>query len=357
MSKFSEANFRLLRVSKTRALQLMLLLSKQDVEWFTDVAFQQVLTMLQPLIQARVEYHAQGISSKQLQPQRSTRTGSAMVARAVAAAKASTSNSPTPSSTSAIQTPSSSSSSAAVAAGSPSGAANDEDDALDGLEDLGMVLGGEDLQQQQQQQETDSTTTNSRRRRRVGGIRASMPTPRFRVRFGFRDHMASERGAMSVLVKRKNLGFKIKSEQQNEEGKTRVLAHDGEAQGDDGVRILQEEEDEDALVRRLLHQTSRGQDDEGAREEEEGEEEGEGGPEGEAAQHRKKRARSSSDAEKSGGVDYKPTLEVAYQPLRMFPMTLYIVIRAEPEISFAEPFTATSPLPDDDDDLLPADII
>ncbi|KAF9978283.1 hypothetical protein BGZ73_003090 [Actinomortierella ambigua] len=336
MTKFSETNFRLLRVSKTRAVQLMLLLSKQDVEWFTDMTFQQVLTMLQPLIQARVEYHVQGVPFKQLQPQRSARTGSAMVARAVAAAKATAGRSPSTLSGTgaATPTPSSSSSSAAAsgsgAAASPSGAAVNEgdNDAWDGLEDLGMVLGGE---------EGDTENMNTARRRRRGGAatKAEMPTPRFRVRFGFREHMASERGAMSVLVKKKNLEFKVKSEQSDEIG----LSMQGRTQEVDGVRILQEEEDEDALARQLLQQMPVGGDDKA----------GDNGDDDEEMHQRKKRAGSLSEMGKSGG-EYKPTLEITYQPLRMFPMTLYIVIRTEPELPRAE-----SPLLDDDD-LLPAGV-
>ncbi|KAG0028394.1 hypothetical protein BGZ82_008453 [Podila clonocystis] len=57
---FTTSNFRFLRINKTTAISLNLVLAKEDVEWFNDYSFQETLAILKPLLLARIDMYNQG---------------------------------------------------------------------------------------------------------------------------------------------------------------------------------------------------------------------------------------------------------------------------------------------------------
>ncbi|KAF9427008.1 hypothetical protein BGZ94_005654 [Podila epigama] len=57
---FSTSNFRFLRVSKTTVISLNLTLAKEDLDWFNDYSLQEVLSILKPLLVARIDLYNRG---------------------------------------------------------------------------------------------------------------------------------------------------------------------------------------------------------------------------------------------------------------------------------------------------------
>ncbi|KAF8926395.1 hypothetical protein BGZ47_002772 [Haplosporangium gracile] len=307
---YTTNNSRYLRISKHSVLPLNLLLPKDDLAWFNDYSFQEILTMLKPIVLSRIELFNQGhIIKRTINP---------------------------------IATNSSSTSSE------------------DGLEDAGFVLGGE----QQQPSEESSTTTRAKRR-------TAAERPQFGVRFGFRIHTPSERGG-AVLVADKNLGFmRIKTEEEGPSASQRTSGRrtsmglaslEGEAPADEGGPVIVREEDESDNLR--VSDFQQGGDDQ---DQEDAEDDGDyldasasqrhgggdGGVDGTAGKRKNpetathgrrkgKRAKATVD-EPPSQTDLKPTLQISYKAMKLHPQTLYIVVRSLdsglPSLSSILPFT------------------
>ncbi|KAF9911653.1 hypothetical protein EC991_002771 [Linnemannia zychae] len=308
---YTTNNFRYLRISKHSVLPLNLLLSKDDLTWFNDYSFQEILTVLKPLLLGRVELFNQGhVIKRTINP---------------------------------IATYSS---------------AHSED----GLEDAGVIFGGE---------QADGSSTKLLTKRR----NAAAERPQFSVRFGLRTHTPSERGG-AVLIANKNLGFaKVKTEEDNvfgnelgqgdSSGNQRsssrrtsmgLASLEGEPPtGEGGSVVIREEDDSENLrVSHFQREDDMGQD----------AEDGEGEYQDESASQRRgapskrkgsgstthnrrrgKRAKATDGSHQPPSQsDQKPTLEVSYGAMKLHPQTLYIVIRSVdselPSLSSILPFTA-----------------
>ncbi|KAF8937378.1 hypothetical protein EDD21DRAFT_404968 [Dissophora ornata] len=321
-------NFRYLRISKTSVLPLNLLLSNEDLEWFNDYSFQEVLSVLKPLLQSRIELYNRGH----------------IIKRTI-----------TPSTYNSLY-----------------------QDLDDGLEDAGVILGGEGANATSENQgpETSLSTAANKGKRRKGtsgpGNRNPSDRPQFSVRFGMRPSTSSERGG-AVLVAEKNLGFlKVKKEQVDDE---KVLSEGNETKASQRVRmdlaalegegtiedtngiVIREENDSDSLRVGDFRQGSNGdgngsgdedlrgvdgddtdyQDQSGATKRKQ--------PAKEAKRKGKgKRAKKDDLEVSSSQADQKPTLQISYGSLKLHPQTLYVVVRSlesltAPASSSILPFT------------------
>ncbi|KAF9144333.1 hypothetical protein BGX30_013167 [Mortierella sp. GBA39] len=306
---YSTNNFRYLRISKHSVLPLNLLLSKDDLAWFNDYSFQEILTMLKPILLSRIELFNQGHTIKRtINP---------------------------------IATNSSSTSSE------------------DGLEDAGFILGGE---QPPPLSEESSATTAKRTKRRTAANR-----PQFGVRFGFRIHTPSERGG-AVLVANKNLGFmRIKTEEEGPSASQRTSGRrtsmglaslEGEAPADEGGPVMIRDEDESDGLR--VSDFQQGGGDQGQDQEDAGDDgdyldesasqlRGSGSASkrknsgaGTQGRGKGKRAKAKAD-EQPSQADQKPTLQISYGATKLHPQTLYIFVRSLdwglPSLSSIIPFT------------------
>ncbi|KAG0071476.1 hypothetical protein BGZ89_010490 [Linnemannia elongata] len=306
---YTTNNFRYLRINKHSVLPLNLLLSKDDLAWFNDYSFQEILTMLKPILLSRIELFNQGhINKRTINP---------------------------------IATNSSST--------------NSED----GLEDAGFILGGE--QQLPPSEESNATTSNRPKRR------TTAKRPQFGVRFGFRIHTPSERGG-AVLIANKNLGFtRIKIEEEGPSASQRTSGRrtsmglaslEGEEPADEGGSVMIRDEDESDNLRVSDFQQGGG---EQSQDQENAEDDGDYMDEsasqrrgGDSSAKRKpseavtrgrgkgKRAKATTD-EPPSQTDQKPTLQISYGAMKLHPQTLYIVVRSLdselPSLSSILPFT------------------
>ncbi|KAG0003779.1 hypothetical protein BGZ80_003217 [Entomortierella chlamydospora] len=305
---YTTSNFRYLRISKTKVLPVNLLLSKEDLEWFNDYSFQEILTVLKPLLLGRIALYEQGHITK----------------RSIA----------------------------------PTNNINQSLD--DGLDDAGIILGGKNESTASAAQGSGSEAipgaNTSKGKRRRGEVEAIGGTnwnkserPQFSVRYGMRPTTNSERGG-AILVADKKLGFTmVKKEQEDEaamlEGAsqrslTELAALEGEAGsgvektiGD--VAIREEDESDNLRVSDFQRSKSDEDEDETIQEDDDGED---GDYRDQRGSKRKKSARntklgakgnrSKSDSGMSQSqLDQKPTLQVNYSPLKLYPQTLYIVVR------------------------------
>ncbi|KAG0282370.1 hypothetical protein BGZ96_000548 [Linnemannia gamsii] len=312
LTMYTTNNFRYLRISKHSVLPLNLLLSKDDLTWFNDYSFQEILTMLKPLLLSQIELFNQGHFLK----------------RTI----------------------------------NPIATNNSTTSSEDGLQDAGFLLGGE----QQQVAEEASTTVTKRTKTRNAAER-----PQFGVRFGFRIHTPAERGG-AVLVANKNLGFtRIKTEEepsasQRTSGRRTSMglaSLEGEASTDEiGPALIQEEDESDNLRVSDFQGGNVDQD-----EDQDQADAGDDGDylDGSASQHRGggdsaakrknsgvgpqgrgkgKRAKAVADGP-SSQTDQKPTLQISYGSMKLHPQTLYIVVRSMesdlPSLASILPFTTT----------------
>ncbi|KAG0213646.1 hypothetical protein BGX33_002799 [Mortierella sp. NVP41] len=307
---YTTNNFRYLRISKHSILPLNLLLSKDDLAWFNDYSFQEILTALKPLLLSRIDLFNQGhIVKRTINP--------------IVSANSSTNPH--------LQ------------------------DSEDGLEDAGVVFGGE--------RSEDSATKRTKRRNAV-------ERPQFGIRFGLRIHAPSERGG-AVLIANKNLGFaRIKAEEEvavgNELGqegtsgnqrsssrrKSMGLASlEGEAPaGDGGPVVIQAEDESDNLrvsdfQREDVEQDQEAEDDVDYQDESASQRRGEAKRKNSTQGKGKgKRAKAADGSHQlTTQTDQKPTLQVSYGAMKLHPQTLYIVVRTMdsglPPLSSVLPFT------------------
>ncbi|KAF9105905.1 hypothetical protein BGX27_009398 [Mortierella sp. AM989] len=304
---YTTSNFRYLRINKTKIIPVNLLLSKEDLEWFNDYTFQEILTVLKPLLLGRIELYEQGHILK----------------RAIA----------------------------------PSAYNNINQSLDDGLDDAGVVLGGENACSTAQingsEATSESNPTKGKKRRggaEAGGSinKAHSHRPQFTVRYGMRSIANYERGG-AILVADKKLGFAtVKKEQVDEisisEGssqrsQTGLAALEGEARnggvaGDIDVPIREEdesdslhvsdfqkvnvEEDENEAVRGGRNASDDDyQDRIGSKRKQ---------PINTKRKGKGKRSKADNDMPLSQS-DQKPTLQINYSPLKLYPQTLYIVVR------------------------------
>ncbi|GJJ68455.1 hypothetical protein EMPS_00801 [Entomortierella parvispora] len=300
---FATTNFHFLRISKTGVLPLNLFLSEEDLEWFNDYTFQEVLAVLKPLLLSRVQLYEDGHISKK----------------------------------------------ASNFANNSSRAAGLGQEIDDGLEDAGVILGGPSDSHVEQALTSSSTTTG---RRRTGG--GDHERPRFAIRFGFRPSTRAERGG-SVLAAEKNLGFqKVKAEVVEDEehlpGASRRARTDLEIDDNDGVQIREEDESDDLRVSDFQPADDEegdgidlGEDAEyreNNRENDRGSKRQRGGA---AASSRSKRGKAvaQEDVFPASQLDQKPTLQIGYAPLKLHPQTLYIVVHSLGSTS--SPFAMAAP--------------
>ncbi|KAG0308324.1 hypothetical protein BGZ98_008306 [Dissophora globulifera] len=293
---YSTNNFRYLRVSKTNVLPLNLILAKEDLSWFSDYTFQEILSVLKPLLLSRIELYNRGH----------------IIKRAIV----------------------------------PSTFINvyqDQDN--DGLEDAGVILGGDSdtrpVAAASSLSAPISTGTKGGRRKGLNTSGSGDPSnrPQFSVRFGMRPSTTSERSG-SILAAEKNLGFsKVKKEQVDDDddgiltgsrvagsqrSRMELATLEGEGVGDDvdRVSILQEDESDSLRVRDFQSANEEGNNDDSnyvdsnSKSKQAAKRKGRG-----------KRTRADTVDAPSSQVDEKPTLQVAYNPLRLHPQTLYIVVR------------------------------
>ncbi|KAF9942993.1 hypothetical protein BGZ67_008624 [Mortierella alpina] len=314
---YATNNFRYLRINKSRVLPVNLLLSKEDLEWFNDFTFQEVLTVLKPLLLSRIELYNQGH----------------LVKRTLARTTSVSAN-PSPG-----QHPSSD----------------------DGLEDVGIVLGGEGGDSLDHSSEAGAQSNRPKRRKGAGGN--PVERPKFGIRFGFRASTSSERGG-AILVSDKNLGFsRVKqevSEADNsipqEKPASRRLSMqlatlEGETatkdtSGDRPVTIREEDQSDNLQVSDYPQGIT------GAIEDAAGQHGSDGDYQyDENGQHKaeKRKRQQASEASKGKGkgkgsrtgqadepenhVDQKPTLQVKYTPLNLHSQTLYIVVHSMGSLS------------------------
>ncbi|KAG0271266.1 hypothetical protein BGZ95_000937 [Linnemannia exigua] len=302
---YTTNNFRYLRISKHSVLPLNLLLSKDDLAWFNDYSFQEILTVLKPILLGQVELFNQGHITK----------------RTI----------------------------------NPVASSNSED----GLEDAGVLLGGE--------QSEDPDTKRTKRRN------AAAERPQFGVRYGLRTHTPSERGG-AVLIANKNLGFtRVKTEEdvalgnelgQGESNQSQgssgrrtsmgLASLEGEAPVDDGGPVVIREEDESENLRVSDFQQGDERELDVAVD---GDYQDESASQCRGASKRKssgsatqgrakgKRAKATNESHQlPSQSDQKPTLQVSYGAMKLHPQTLYIVVRSVdsglPSLSSILPFTS-----------------
>lgn len=308
MTMFATSNFRFLRINKTTAISLNLVLAKEDVEWFNDYSFQvniittqvmersvsqpstdsqsshllslqETLSILKPLLLARIDMYNQGHLTRL----------------------------------------------------SDKTASNDPND----LDDVGVVLGGDE------DTATSSTIRSSKR---------SVRRPRFSIWYGFRDSTMAERGS-ALLISNKNLGFlsKVKEEVQ-EQGASKLGSL-----GDEGGVVIREEEDDSLRVSDFPMTEDNNESQEGQGSEDEYQD-----PAGSSKRPRrsdkgKGRAKKTKGGEE-GSPDHKPTLNVSYSPLRLLPHTLHISIRSLGTASTTGERITGGDVPEDEQDLFPPNL-
>lgn len=226
----------------------------------------------------------------------------------------------------------------------------------DGLEDVGIVLGGEGESNPDHSSETGAQTNRSKRRKGAGGN--SVDRPKFGIRFGFRASTLSERGG-AVLVSDKNLGFsRVKKEvleaddsiPQDKPASRRLSMQlatlEGEAaakdiDGDRPVIIREEDESDNLQVGDFpLGNTDAIEDPVGEygsdgdyQDDGNGQEEGrkrkrQQTSEASIGKGKGKGSRKNQAEERDNQMDQKPTLQVKYTPLNLHSQTLYIVVRS-----------------------------
>ncbi|CAO3574215.1 unnamed protein product [Mortierella alpina] len=314
---YTTNNFRYLRINKSRVLPVNLLLSKEDLEWFNDFTFQEVLTVLKPLLLSRIELYNQG----HLVKRPLTRTASASA--------------------------------------DPSPGHHPSSD--DGLEDVGIVLGGDGESNPDHSSETGAQSSRQKRRKGAGGN--TVERPKFGIRFGFRASTLSERGG-AVLVSDKNLGFsRVKKEvletdnsvPQDKPASRRLSMQLATLEGEiavsdtDGDRpvVIQEEDQSDSLQVSDFPQgnTVASEDvmevrsnDGDYRDDESGQDTGKKRTRRQASEDSKgkgkgKGSRASQANESESQMDRKPTLQVKYTPLDLHSQTLYIVVHSLDSLS------------------------
>ncbi|KAG0206776.1 hypothetical protein BGX28_001849 [Mortierella sp. GBA30] len=328
---FTTNNFRYLRISKSGVLPLNLLLAKEDLEWFNDYSFQEILSVLKPLLLSRIELYNQGHITKRASAQLTTSNSSATIGP--------------------YQT------------------------LEDGLEDVGIMLGGngnDDSTSAPATESNESSITRTIRRRGLGGGSGALSgRPRFGIRFGFRASTVAERGG-AILVADKNLGFvAVKREIVDDENaiapsptpqpqeaigsrrlSMQLAALEGETPtfDEDTTRpiVIREEDESDSLrvsdFQRGLEETAEastaGDDDDDYRDEN-GDGEGTSSKKGKRevaggrGRGKRKRANTGVPEEPSSQMDQKPTLQVKYTSLKLHPQTLYIVVRSVGQSSSA----------------------
>ncbi|KAF9433118.1 hypothetical protein BGZ76_009871 [Entomortierella beljakovae] len=303
---YTTSNFRYLRISKTKVLPVNLLLSKDDLEWFNDYSFQEVLSILKPLVLGHVDLYEKGHIIK-----KSTIT----------------SNSD------------------------------------DGLDDAGVVFGtniNDGISGQDTRPGVESSKGNKRRGATATGGKG-INRPQFTVRYGMKQIMNSERGG-AVLIADKNLGFAaVKKEQlddsnlhdePSQRSQTGLAALEGEEQSQDreadvsGVVIREEDESDNLRVSDFAGGDVGG--DQDTEDNEYQEREAKRKQTGSTGKSGRKGKRPKLGEEVSSSQsDQKPTLQVNYSSLKTFPQTLYIVVRSvdskEPSIL---PFTIPMPIAD-----------
>ncbi|KAG0042415.1 hypothetical protein BGZ83_000497 [Gryganskiella cystojenkinii] len=306
---YAKTNFRFLRISKTAVLPLNLFLSEEDLEWFNDFTFQEILSVLKPLLLGRIELYELGHLNK--------------------------------------RTPN--------FANNNNRAVNNIQDIDDGLDDAGVILGGIG-------EITPAETTTSSAGRRSNKA-PSEHRPKFRIRFGFRASTTAERGG-SVLAADKNLGFlKVKKEAMDEDEDASLLSASqvsrsirNDLVADDGVQIREEDESDSLRIsdfRRVEEEREEDDDDDGIQvgEDAEYQETGRGsskrkrgtntvtntnnkGGRGRGGRPGRSSA-AQEDSVPSSQMDQKPTLQVEYAPLKLHPQTLYIVVQSEGSVALS----------------------
>ncbi|ORY97099.1 hypothetical protein BCR41DRAFT_364646 [Lobosporangium transversale] len=309
---YTTHNFRFLRISKASVLPLNLLLAKEDLDWFNDYTFQEILTVLKPLLLSRIELYNQGH----------------IIKRAVA-----------PTTYNSIY--------------------QDPDD--DGLEDAGVILGGNSYGSNRDRHDpVDNSVSTSPSGK--AGKRGVKERPQFAVRFGMRPSTTSERGG-AILIADKTLGFlKVKEEQEDvslisqrvsRRVSTDLASLEGESETTtsnpnniiDGVAIREEDESDSLRVSDFR----RGDDDtEIDAQQGDANDHDYDGEYSNSVQPNKRRAkrkeapeddavvRKGKQKKRTGAKDFeasssqteqKPTLQVNYSGLKLHPQTLYIVVR------------------------------
>ncbi|KAF8975807.1 hypothetical protein BGZ46_008838 [Entomortierella lignicola] len=292
---YTTSNFRYLRISKTKILPVNLLLSKEDLEWFNDYTFQEILTVLKPLLLGRIELYEQGHVSK----------------RSIA----------------------------------PTSYNNQNLD--DSLDDAGVILGGDvsSAGQSNSSEATSGSNTSKGKRRRDGAeiVRAKNQSnrPQFCIRYGMRPVANSERGG-AILIADKKLGFSLVKEELSDD--TSILGESSQRlqmdlavlEGEAGAgNIVVREEDESDNLRPSDFQRAIVED-EGVIEDEDSRDNNQ------RDQQESKRKKLSSNTKRKGQEnrtkddinmpssqsEQKPTLQVNYSPLKLYPQTLFIVVRS-----------------------------
>ncbi|KAF9922796.1 hypothetical protein FBU30_007099 [Linnemannia zychae] len=304
MTNYTTNNFRYLRISKHKVLPLNLLLSKDDLIWFNDYSFQEILTVLKPILLSKIELFNQGhVIKRTINPIASS----------------------------------------ALTTGSE-----------DGLEDAGIILGGE-------QQPEESSRKHTKRRAATG-------RPQFGIRFGFRTHTTSERGG-TVLISNKNLGFaKIKAEEGSDVGNENahelgnsqkssgrrtsmgLASLEGELSAEDGTSIVVRDEDESHNLRVSDFQHDDIEKSQDSENDDDYQDESSSQrqrttkrKQSESSTMRGKRAKAYDNSPLlSSQTDQKPTLQVTYGAMKLHPQTLYIIVRTldsgMPSLSSILPF-------------------
>ena len=239
----------------------------------------------------------------------------------------------------------------------------------DGLEDVGIVLGGEGESNPDHSSEAGPQTNRPKRRKGVGGN--SVERPKFGIRFGFRASTLSERGG-AILVSDKNLGFsRVKKEVSEADGSIpqekpasrrlsmQLATLEGEATtqdiGDHPVTIREEDNDDLQVSDFPQGNTDAvgdaadeyGSDDD-YQHDENGQEKGKKRKRQQTSEANKgkgkgKGSKTSQADEPGSQVDQKPTLQVKYTPLSLHAQTLYIVVHSMGSLS--EAFRPSSSLP------------
>ncbi|KAG0344599.1 hypothetical protein BG004_004342 [Podila humilis] len=289
---FTTSNFRFLRINKTTTISLNLVLAKEDLAWFNDYSFQEVLAVLKPLLVARIDMYNQGHLTRL----------------------------PTTTST---------------------------NDPNNGLDDVGVVLGGD------HNNGTPDEGSSTRTGRGVLRRQQSIKRPRFSIWYGFRDSTLAERGS-AILLSNKKLGFHSKVKEEVK---------------DDNLPIREEEDDtlrvsdfpQSAGNNETEQHTSNASDDG---------DEYHNAPAGNTSKRSRRQStatpkgkgRKSSQSGKHQDVtssvtetDHKPSLNISYSPLKLLPHTLHISIRALGSSYTGERITGGDPL-DDEQSLFPPNL-
>ncbi|KAF9556715.1 hypothetical protein EC968_008089 [Mortierella alpina] len=231
----------------------------------------------------------------------------------------------------------------------------------DGLEDVGIVLGGEGGNNFDHNSEADAQNNRPKRRKGAGGY--SVERPKFGIRFGFRASTLSERGG-AVLVSDKNLGFSRVKEEASEvdnsipqenpasrrlsmqlatlEGETATKDTDG----DRPIIIREEDQSDELQVSDFLQRSAEASEDEVNEHDNDGDYQDDDNGQYKGKKRKTQQALGTRKGKGKGKgtgaglgdesdfqVDQKPTLRVKYTPLNLHPQTLYIVVRSMDSLS------------------------